>query len=103
MCKVILHLCSKRILSPSGQVKIDDYKWTSSFAEEGAENSRWHPASGGGFCWDVSSLIYFFCCMLTFHHRDLLHRIVTLCVALVVGGVLSFIVMYPDFYLVSPM
>lgn len=84
VCKNILHICSERILSPSGQATIDDYKWTSSFAEKGTTSSRWHPASHGGFCWDVSSLIDVFCRMQTFHHHDFVHRIMNFCLVVVV-------------------
>lgn len=86
-CKNILRICSKRILPLSGQAKIDDYKRTSRFAEEGTANSRWHPASHGGFCWDGSSLINVFCRMLTFHHLDFLHRIMTFSVVIVAVSV----------------
>lgn len=88
-----LHICSKRILSPSGHVVIDDYKWTSSFAEEGGLNNRWHPASHSGFHWDVSSLIDIFSRMLTFHHLDHLHRNVSFCVVVVVEVQFSFVVL----------
>lgn len=93
VCKNVLHMCSKRILSPSGQVVIDDYTWTSSFAKEGRANSRWHPATHGGFRWDVSSLIDIFGRMLTFPHLYCLHRIRTFCV-LVGEVVFSFVAIH---------